>query len=61
MMILESLDVFSGVSVKGLVVENVAQVSHCARDNNFKHFALLQFLAAAAVLVTVTRCSCEEP
>lgn len=59
---LQSLDVFSGVSVKGLVVENVAQVSHCARDSNFKHFALLQFLAAAAaLLVTVMRCSCEDP
>lgn len=58
---LQSLDVFSGVSVRGLVVENVAQVSHCARDSNFKHFALLQFLAAAALLVTVMRCSCEDP
>lgn len=30
-----------GVSMKGLIEENVAQISHCARDTNFKHFALL--------------------
>lgn len=27
-----------GVSIKGLIVENVTQTVHCARGNNFTHF-----------------------
>lgn len=30
-----------GVSIKGLIVENVGQISYCARDTDFKLFALL--------------------
>lgn len=49
---------FFGVSIKGPIVENVSHISYCARDTHFKHFTL--FLTTA-ILITVRKCSCEEP
>lgn len=31
----QTMDVGFGVSIKGCTVQNTAQISHCARDNNF--------------------------